>query len=328
MQRGTSMKATHIIGLDIGGTSAKIGLVERQTGKIVEKAQIKTLQAATWQQIFDEYLVPIHKWITRYKSIGGIGIGIPGLYNTSLNLLNNCENIPALSRAPFVEYVKEQCGVPVFADNDATCATIGEHLFGAGTGFSDFMMLTIGTGIGGGLILNNEVYRGKNGYAGEIGHIIVVPEGRVCNCGNRGCIESYSSATAMINRIKYGIKKGYITEGFDNPETITAKDIFDQALKGEPYSLDIVNEAARYLGRILGGIVNLLNLEAIIIGGGVASAGDFFLNKIEFYCDQIAWYLLSQELQFVQAKLKNNAGIIGSASLAIAELERDEKDCK
>lgn len=319
------MKKNYIVGMDIGGTTAKIGLVREKDGKIVQKVEVQTILTLSWENLIDNYCKPVEKWFHDGYKIKALGIGVPGLFNQKTALLNNCENIPALSRAPFLEYIQNKFNIPVFADNDATCATIGEHYFGAGKNYTDFILVTIGTGLGGGLILNNKIYRGKSGYAGEIGHQIIVPEGRICSCGNRGCIEAYSSATAMINRVKYGLKKGYIKEGYDISKPITAKLIFKNAMEGEPYSLDIVNEAARYLGRILGGVINLLNLEAIIIGGGVAAAGDFFIDKIKFYSSQVAWYLLTQNLQFLCAELINDAGIIGSASLAMNELKHKKK---
>ena len=200
------MDNTYFIGIDIGGTSAKIGLV-KDDGVLTEKVKIKTLKVLEWKKIITEYINPISNWIDKGYNIKGIGIGVPGFFHKDTCLINNCENIPALIRVPFVQYIKDRFNLPVYADNDATVAAIAEHLFGAGKKYKDFLMVTIGTGIGGGLILNNKVYRGHNGYAGELGHIIVVAEGRECTCGNRGCIEAYSSATSIIKRSNDGIKK-------------------------------------------------------------------------------------------------------------------------
>jgi len=308
-------------GIDVGGTSAKIGLVDPD-GNILIKEAVQTLNSPDWQTIIDEMLKPVIKWIDEKDNDGhelydikGIGIGTPGFVNKKTGILYNSENIPGLINAPFVPYIANKFGVPVIADNDATCAAIGEHIFGAGKDFSDFLMVTVGTGIGGGLILDNKVYRGANGYAGEIGHIIVVAEGRECTCGNKGCIEAYASATSIIKRIKEGIKKGYI-KTYNDVDHINAKVIFDKAKEGDQYSIDAIDSAARYLGRMLGGLVNLLNIEAIIIGGGV-SADDYFIKKIEFYVDQVAWFMFTKDLKILPAKLLNDAGIIGAASLVI-----------
>ncbi len=309
------------VGIDVGGTSAKIGLVDLD-GAIIQKEAVQTLNSPDWQTIIDEMLIPVSKWVDekdsdghKLYSIKGIGIGTPGFVNKKTGILYNSENIPGLINAPFVPYIAEKFNVPVYADNDATCAAIAEHLFGAGKDFSDFLMVTVGTGIGGGLILDNKVYRGVNGFAGELGHIIVVAEGRECTCGNKGCIESYASATSIIKRIKEGIKKGYI-KTYNDVDNINAKVIFEKAKEGDPYSIDAIDSAARYLGRMLGGLVNLLNVGAIIIGGGV-SVEDYFIKKIEFYVNQVAWFMFTKDLKVIPAKLMNDAGIIGAASLVI-----------
>ena len=316
------MSEKYFVGIDIGGTSAKIGLVNEK-GEIKEKVQVHTIKSQDWVEIIDEFIEPVKKWFDAKLNIKGIGIGAPGFINKNSGILFNCENIPGLMNAPFVNYIKEKFGVPVYADNDATCAAIGEHIFGAGKNFSDFLMVTVGTGIGGGLILNNKVYRGVDGYAGELGHIIVVAEGRECTCGNKGCIEPYASATSIIKRIKDGIKKGYIKSYNDvDSKQIDAKLIFKKAEEdGDPFSIDAIDSAARYLGRLLGGIINLLNLQAIIIGGGVA-VSEYFIEKIKFYCNQVAWYSFTKDLQVIPAKLLNEAGIIGAASLVIEEEEK------
>jgi glucokinase len=310
------------VGIDVGGTSAKIGLVDK-SGKIIEKTQVPTLKSMYWHEIIDNFIKPVLNWKNNGINIKGIGFGTPGFVNKETGIVFNCENIPGLINAQFVKYLNDKFNVPVFADNDATCAAIAEHLFGAGKDFSDFLLVTVGTGIGSGLILNNQVYRGKNGYAGELGHMIVVAEGRECSCGNNGCVEAYSSATSIVKRIKDGIKKGYITSYNDiDRKEINAKIIFDRAKNGDIYSIDAIDSAARYLGRMLGGIINLLNLEAIIIGGGVAESGDYFIDKIKFYCNQVAWYVFTKDLKIIPAKLLNDAGIIGAASLAITETNK------
>jgi glucokinase len=315
------MKEELYVGIDVGGTSAKIGLVTRE-GVIKEKTQVPTLKTHDYHEIVDAYIKPISKWIDEGIEIKGIGFGTPGFVNKKTGILFNCENIPGLINAPFVQYLKEKFGVPVFADNDATCAAIAEHLFGAGRDFTDFLLVTVGTGIGAGLILNDKIYRGIDGYAGELGHMIVVAEGRECSCGNKGCVEAYASANSIVKRIKDGIKKGYITSYNDvDRKDINAKMIFQRAENGDPYSIDAIDSAARYLGRMLGGIVNLLNIQSIIIGGGVAESGNYFIEKIRFYCTQVAWYVFTKNLQIIPAKLLNDAGIIGAASLAITEMQ-------
>jgi glucokinase len=318
------MSKEYYVGLDIGGTSAKVGLVDRE-GNIIEKSNVEVIKNTDWKTVVDKFIEPIIEWKKKY-TIKAIGIVAPNFYNHKDGLFYNCINIPVLSEVPFVKYISDKLGIKSFADNDATAAAVGELLFGSGKNYKDFMLVTLGTGVGGGLILNERIYRGFNGFAGEFGHMVIVPEGRECNCGNRGCIEVYASATAMIKSIQSGIKKGFITN-YDKSEKITAQLIFEKAKNGDVYSLEVVNNAAKYLGIALGSVINLLNLEAIIIGGGVASSGDFFINKIKFYTEQIAWKLFTKDLKIIPAQLLNDAGIIGAASLAIEEIIEEKKYC-
>jgi glucokinase len=315
------MRNDYYIGIDIGGTSAKIGLLD-YSGIIKEKTQVPTKRTLDWKEIMDDFIKPVKKWIDDGYNVKAIGMGAPGFVNKKTGILYNSENIPGLLNASFLGYVKDKFNLPVFADNDATCAAIAEHMFGSGKEFNDFVLVTIGTGIGAGLILNGSVYRGVDGYAGELGHMIIQDEGRDCTCGNKGCIEAYSSASSIIKSIRDGIRKGYITS-YDgiNDKDINAKLIFEKAIKGDLHSIDAVDNAARFLGKTLGGVINLLNLEAIILGGGVAESGDFFIKKIWFYLEQTAWFVFTKNLRILPAKLLNDAGIIGAASLAITELK-------
>lgn len=306
-------------GIDIGGTTAKIGLVDKN-GNIVVKTQAKTEKGSHWQAIMNAYIDPIVQWKNEGKEIVGVGVGGPGAFDKNRRVLKTCVNIPSLKNEPIIEYIEQRLNVPAFGDNDATCAAVGEHIFGTGKNFKNFIMLTIGTGIGGGIVLNDKIYRGRDGFAGELGHVVAVPGGHLCGCGNRGCIEAYSSATAIINEIRNGILRGSITsyEGID-PQTINAQIIFDKAKAGDDASIFAVDNAASHLGTVIGSFINMLNLDTVIIGGGVAMAGNFFLDKIAFYTKQVAWPLFMENLQILPAKLQNDAGIIGAASLILEE---------
>ena len=323
------MAEKYYAGIDVGGTSAKIGLVNEK-GEIKEKTGVPTKQTRNWKEILDDFMIPVKKWIESGIEIEAVGVGTPGYVNKKTGGMFGCENIPGFVHQPVLGYLKEKFDIPVFLDNDATCATIGEHLFGAGKEFSDYILVTIGTGIGGGLILNNKIYRGFDGYAGEIGHMIIQAEGRDCSCGNYGCIEPYSSASSMVKRIKDGIKKGYIDTYSDvNIDDINAKILFAKASDGDRYSLEAIDSACRYLGRMLGSVINLLNLQTILIGGGVAASGDFLIDRIRFYTEQVAWHTFTENLIILPAKLLNDAGIMGAASLAISEMkELDRVDNK
>ena len=304
-------------GIDIGGTTAKVGLVDNY-GSIIEKTQVKTLKTGNWKKIIDDYVKPIEGWIKSGKNVVGIGLGGPGAFDKNKKMLVTCVNIPELKDAPIISYLEEKFNLPVMGDNDATCAAAGEHIFGAGKKYENFLFVTVGTGVGGGLILNNSVFRGRDGFAGEFGHMTIVPDGLLCSCGNRGCIESYASATAIINNIKTGIQRGTITTYGDvDLADIDARLIFTKAQAGDKDSINAVDNAAKHLGMIIGSVINLLNMDAVIIGGGVAQAGNYFIDRIKYYCEQTAWPSFMKGLPIISAQLLNDAGIFGAASLII-----------
>lgn len=313
------MSEVFYAGIDIGGTTAKVGLVDSY-GAIIEKTQVKTQKNGSWKKVVDEYVKPIEGWIKSGKNIAGIGIGAPGAFDKNKRMLVTCVNIPELKDAPIISYIEEKFNIPVIGDNDATCAAVGEHVFGAGVKFENFLFITVGTGVGSGLILNNSVFRGRDGFAGEFGHMTVVPDGLLCSCGNRGCIECYSSATAIINNIKSGIKRGTVTSYSDvEIEDIDARMVFTKAQAGDKHSISAVDNAAKHLGMVIGSTINLLNLDAVIIGGGVAQAGNYFIDRIKFYCEQTAWKSFMDNLPIIPANLLNDAGILGAASLIIED---------
>jgi glucokinase len=313
------MEIKKIIGIDIGGTSAKIGLVS-ENGQVIEKANVPTLKISDWKKIIGEYLKPVLNWIESGNKIIGIGIGIPGFYNIRTKLIYNCQNIPGLIEAPIIEYMNDKLKIPIFVDNDATSAALGEQIFGIGIKFRNYLMITLGTGIGGGLVLNNEIYRGHNGYAGEFGHIAVEPDGRICTCGKKGCIEAYASATAIIKMIKEGIDQG-LTKNYLKDEKLTGKLIFEKAKAGDDFSVKIIDKAIKYLGIALGSAVNLLNIEAVIIGGGLAKEGEEFINRIRKECIASSWKMFTNDLQIVQSSLLDNAGVLGAVSLVVEGLK-------
>lgn len=315
------MSEKYYVGIDIGGTTAKIGLVDSY-GTIVDKTQVKTQKNLKWEKIIDSFVKPVEDWKDKGYSINGIGIGAPGAFDKNTRMLTNCPNIAELTNVPFVDYISKKLDIQVIGDNDATCAAVGEHVFGAGKKYENFVFVTVGTGIGGGIILNNKVYRGKDGYAGELGHVIAVPDGRECNCGNKGCIERYASATAIIKTITDGIKRGDVTSYSGvNIEDIDAKMIFNRAKDGDIDSINAVDTACRYLGHVMGSVVNLLNLDAVIIGGGVAAAGNYYIEKVDYFLKQVGWISFCKNLKVLPAELLNDAGIIGAASLILEDIK-------
>jgi glucokinase len=209
-------------------------------------------------------------------------------------------------------------GIPGFADNDATVAAAGELLFGAGRNFRNFVLVTIGTAIGGGLVLDGKVFRGARGFAAELGHLCVDPQGLYCNCGSRGCLEQYASGTAIARLYAEKTRK----RGRLAPAPLTPRQIAEQAARGDLLARDSFEEAGRFLAQGLGTILNILNLEACIVGGGVSQAGEVLLEPVRRHLADYCWPQIGEGVEVLAAALLNDAGIVGAAAQAFERLAR------
>jgi glucokinase len=310
--------AEHCIGIDLGGTAVKIGLVDSK-GKIRDSIQIPTGSGRTAEAIGESIVLGVERLAKKNPKYPAraAGIGVPGFTEPSTGTITFIPNIPVLEGYPVTRRIEKALGLPVFADNDANNAARGEFLFGSAKGIRNFVFITLGTGIGGGLFLNGDLYDGYKNYAGEVGHMTVVPEGRVCGCGNYGCWEAYSSVTAMVKRAKAIIEKGNQTRLKKYyPDRLEAKVIADEARKGDFIAEHVFSEAAKYNGVGIANLINTLNPEAVIIGGGVSNAGSYLLDRIrhftQIYTVRKSWEAVDIRL----ATLGNSAGIAGSAALA------------
>ncbi len=308
-------------GIDFGGTSAKIGLVDR-TGRILAKAQI----AMDPRESFEGIVEPVAgclRDLLHDKAPGQdlltIGIGTPGFIDKNEGMLiGGCNNIPALQHRSVQQYLARAFKVPAFAENDATSAAAGELAFGAGRSLTSFVLITVGTAIGGGLVLDGHVYRGWRGFAGELGHLCVNPEGLWCNCGSRGCFEQYASATAIARvyrekRLKRGEEAG--------PE-ISARDVVQWAAAGDVLARDTLEEAGRWIAQAFGSLLNALDLEACMIGGGVSEAGEMLLEPVRRHLPDHCWPQVCNGVKVLAAALRNDAGILGAAAQAYERLPK------
>ncbi len=306
-------------GIDFGGTSAKIGLVDR-AGVIRAKAAV-TMGA---KDSFDDIVAQVSRCLQGLlaaradgTTLAAIGIGTPGFIDKKEGMvLGGCENIPALKNQSAQARLGAAFSLPTFADNDANCAAAGELAFGAGRTFTDFVLITVGTAIGGGLVMGGRVYRGWRGFAGEIGHICVNPGGLWCNCGSRGCFEQYASGTALARVYREKLGKRGRAAG-----EITAKAVVDAALSGDELAADTLEEAGRWIAQAFGSILNVLDLEACIVSGGVSEAGDMLLDPVRRHLPDFCWPQIGQGVQVRAGELRNDAGILGAAAQAFGRLE-------
>jgi glucokinase len=232
---------------------------------------------------------------------------MPGLITPSGTVFSPI-NLPFCDGVPLADLISEASGLPTVVANDANAAASGEHLFGAGRVFDSFLMITIGTGVGGGVILDGHLWEGADGFAGEFGHLTVFPDGPDCPCGNTGCLERYSSATAIVNR---ALSEGWSREG------LTADSLAAEALAGNDRAAEIFTVAGRALGLAAAIVVNLLNIQAIIVGGGVSRSFPLFAPAMESEMRRRAFYPSVASVQLVRGELGDDAGVLGAAARAM-----------
>ncbi|OPJ54966.1 ROK family protein [Alkalithermobacter paradoxus] len=312
----------YYIGIDLGGTGIKGGIVS-ENGDIILKKETKTPVEKGYEGVIQSIINLIHELVSEKnidtKDIKSIGVGIPGVANKE-GMVYYAHNL-FWKDVPLGEMLRQEFkGIPVYVENDATVACVAEYVCGAMKNKENGVMLTLGTGVGGGIIINGKVFSGSNGLGSEIGHMVVGENFYNCNCGNNGCLETFSSATAIIKYAKKLIedenKDTLIMEKVQNDiNKIDAKVIIDSAKEGDYIGNKAVDRLVKYLAIGITNIMNIIDPDVICIGGGLSKSGDFLLNKIN---KEIEKYLLFKDLKYGQiviATLGNDAGIIGSAML-------------
>ena len=309
------------IGVDIGGTSVKIGLFET-TGELLDKWEVKTRKEDGGVNILPDVAASIRKKLDEKgldlkKDVAGAGMGVPGPVMPD-GYVEVCVNLGWRDLNPQEELSRLLDGIPVKSGNDANVAALGEMWQGGGKGYSDLVMVTLGTGVGGGVILDQKIIAGKHGLGGEIGHIhIRDEEWEHCNCGGVGCVEQIASATGIAREARRRMA------GEETPsvlrqygDTVTAKDVLDAAKAGDELALSVVETVGRYLGAALAGIAMTVDPEMFVIGGGVSKAGQFLIDIIDKYYQHYS--PISQNKGIIGlAKLGNDAGIYGAARLVL-----------
>jgi len=309
------------IGIDLGGTGIKAGVVDEQ-GRILIKDSCPTGAERGYEAVIHDMamlaLDVVKKGGYDMADVKAIGIGLPGVMDHRTGRVPFCTNL-AWHDVPLVEEMAKYTDVPVFADNDATVAGLAESVAGVSAGCSDSVFVTLGTGVGGGVIINGKVFSGSHGAASEIGHMVTVVDGEMCSCGMRGCWERYASATAIIREGRKLCKANPETELMKavdgDPQAITAKHVIDLAKAGDP---DCVALFERYIDHLCIGLRNLVNVydpEVIVLGGGVSHAGQFLLDAVRAKLPGMVFFKTMPYARVELAKLTNDAGIIGAAML-------------
>ncbi len=273
------------IGVDLGGTNLRIAAVSSE-GKLLEKITLGVKVIQGRDQVVNEMCAAIKSLSAKYKSEGeflGAGIGIPGIIDMASGMLRKSANLPGWEDYPVRNEIEHRLEAPVVLENDANAAALGEQWLGAARGIANAATVTLGTGIGGGIVLSGKIWHGMNGMAGEFGHVTVEPEGHPCGCGGRGCAEQYASASAVMRMAREAIANGEAPElakaSSSDPE-FGAKSIYNLALQGDEPARRLFHTFGHYLGILLSDLINVLNLDMYVIGGGVSSAWDAFAPKM------------------------------------------------
>lgn len=309
------------VGVDIGGTNIKIALVDFD-GKIIYSNTVPTRAEMGYEAGVNNIKQAIKELMgetgANEKTIEAIGFGLPGQIDYKEGIVKNLPNIPGWVNIPLAKIIEEEFSIPTRLDNDVRCAALGELNFGAGKNCENLICITVGTGIGSGIVLNGKLVRGATNAAGEIGHIKMdMTGGPLCGCGDYGCFEAYASGPAIVSMAKEYISGGksakYKEMAADG--IITPYIVAQAALQGDAVSIQIFKQMGKIIGTGLTSVINLLNPEKIIIGGGVADAGDILLEPIRKTILDRAMPIQAAAVSVVPAQLANSAGVIGASLL-------------
>ena len=311
--------ANYGFGLDLGGTTCKCGLFTA-TGELLEKWEVPTDTSNGGVNILKDLAQTVVKKMEEKNitsdDVLGVGIGIPGPVSDD-GVVNRCVNLGWGVFNVEKEFSEYLGGIKVKAGNDANVAALGESWMGAAKEYSSSVMVTLGTGVGGGVILNDDIIPGAHGAAGEIGHIRVnYTEENTCGCGNHGCLEQYCSATGIARLAKIRLAQNDDESTLRNVESLDAKAVFDEAKKGDTVAKEIAKRACEYLAQGLQVISCVVNPEAFVIGGGVSKAGQYLIDEVEYRFNQIAFHGC-KTTKIVLATLGNDAGIYGAMKLIL-----------
>lgn len=318
-----------LLGIDLGGTTVKFGILDL-AGQVQEKWSIATNILDGGRQIVPDIVESIKHRLALYgltaADFAGIGMGSPGAVDRETKTVTGAFNLNWTDTQEVGSVLERELGIPFAIDNDANVAALGERWVGAGDNQPDVVFMTLGTGVGGGIIAAGNLIHGVAGAGGEIGHVIVEPEtGFDCTCGNRGCLETVASATGVV-RVARLLAESYegdsaIKLAIDNGDDVTSKDIFQAAEAGDFFANQVVDKVAHYLGLAAANLGNILNPDALVIGGGVSAAGEFLRQRVEQQFLTYAFPQVRKTTKVKLAELGNDAGIIGAASLARQFLE-------
>lgn len=299
----------YALGIDIGGTNTVVGLVNKE-GKVLGTDSIKTQSFP----VLEEYVKTVSKLAkdliaknnVSIAEIVGLGIGAPNA-NYYTGNIEMAPNLPwKQDKVPLAKMFREELNIPVTITNDANAAALGEKMYGVAKDMDNFIMITLGTGVGSGIVINGQLVYGHDGFAGELGHVIIERNGRLCGCGRRGCLETYCSATGIVRTAKER-----------NTPFLTSKDIYDAAVKGDETAIDIFKETGTRLGRAFADMVVFSSPEAFVLFGGLAKAGDFIVKYTKEAMEEAIMPIFKGKVKILLSTMKDaDAAVLGASALA------------
>ena len=315
------MSKPYVVGIDIGGTNTVFGIVDAR-GTVLASSSIKTRKHADINDYISELHVELSKLIETNEAegkIAGIGIGAPNA-NYFTGMISDGVNLPWPTPIPLADLISEKFGLPVAITNDANAAAIGEMTYGAARGMKDFIMITLGTGVGSGIVVNGQMVYGHDGFAGELGHVIMKRHnGRLCGCGRTGCLEAYASATGVARTAREFLDartgEQSLLRNIDIG-SITSKDVFDAAVAGDKLAKDVFEFTGEILGEALADFISFSSPEAIILFGGLTKSGDLLMKPVKEAMDKNTMAVFRGKVKLLISELKeSDAAVLGASAL-------------
>lgn len=317
----------YILAIDIGGTQIRAALVTDH-GEIMERRAIRTNAHEGYQNVINRLIYLLHELYDPFvkkngkERLRGIGLAIPGTLNVYEGIVYSSPNLPDWHHVNIRAILQMEFALPVYMNNDANAAALGEYYFGQGKGCDNFIYVTISTGVGAGIIENGRLLLGEYGQAAEVGHMSINPEGPQCKCGNYGCIEAYISGTGIVKRTKDLLQKEMYSTSLLQEKEISTKDVFTAAKKNDELALKIIQDTRKYLGVAIVNLLHLFNPKLIIFGGGVSQVGDYLFEPAMNYAKEHAMYPMAEDVAYKITNLGDNVGLLGATSLVINDLKR------
>ncbi|MGQ0541430.1 MAG: ROK family protein [Blastocatellia bacterium] len=303
---------------DLGGTNLRVAAIAAD-GSILARARTETPKSGGAEEIVDAIVglaVDCRDQVAGQGEIVSFGLAVPAVLNTAEGKIHTSPNLPVMNGLHLSKAIGEKLNIPVVLENDATAAAIGEQWLGASRGYRNSICVTLGTGVGGGIILDGKPLRGVDGTAGEIGHICVEPFGVPCGCGSIGCLEQYSSASAIVRQANELFTK-HPTSKLRLDSDLTPKEVFEAGNAGDPLAIEVFRTVGFYLGIALAGLVNVLNPEVIVIGGGASAGWELFIPETKSQIMKRAFQQPAERVKLLIAELGDDAGILGASHLAL-----------